>query len=52
MAAPGRATMTLVLALMRAAAIERHRIVWRTFEGARPEAWPAHMRVIAAVYGW
>lgn len=31
---------------MRAAAIERHRAVWRIFEGERPEAWSAHMRIV------
>lgn len=41
----------LTWAIMRAAAIERHRILWRTLEGSRPEAWPAHCAVIRAVYG-
>lgn len=38
--------------LMRAAAIERHRSVWRIFEGARPEAWSAHMRIVRGFYGY
>lgn len=42
----------MILYLMRAAAIERHKIVWQALEGGRPEAWPAHQLIIAMVYGW
>lgn len=41
-----------IWSLMRDEAIKRHRIVWKVLEGGRPEAWPAHMAVIAMVYGW
>lgn len=38
--------------LMREAAIARHLWVWKLFEGARGDRWPAHMTVVRAVYGY
>jgi hypothetical protein len=37
--------------MLRAAAIVRHRLVWRAC-GRNPQTWPAHMRMIRAVYGY
>lgn len=36
---------------MRTAAIQRHLIVWH-IAGGRLEAWPAHMAMIRAFYGY
>lgn len=41
-----------VLDLWREAAIERHKVVHKVFEGGDPSKWAAHMAVIRAVYGW
>jgi len=37
--------------LLRAAAIARHRIVWRAC-GSNPVTWELHMNMIRAVYGY
>lgn len=37
---------------LRLAAIARHRMWWRMFEGGDPEKWPAHMEMIRSVYGY
>ncbi len=42
----------MVWATLRLAAIARHRMWWRMFEGSDPEAWRTHVAIIKAVYGW
>jgi hypothetical protein len=37
--------------LLRAAAIARHRVVWRAC-GSDPATWELHMDMIRAVYGY
>ncbi len=38
--------------MMRAAAIQRHRIVNLCLEGGCPVRWQRHMALVSAVYGW
>jgi hypothetical protein len=45
----GRAMLTWHL--LRAAAIARHRVVWRAC-GSDPDTWEMHMDMIRAVYGY
>lgn len=38
--------------LMRAAAIDRHRILNVAFEASCPIKWATHMRIVRAFYGY
>lgn len=42
----------MIWELMRRAAIWRHIWVNAVFEAGDEARWPAHMRVVKAVYGW
>jgi len=37
---------------LRSAAIARHHFYWMTVQGGHPYAWPAHMAMIRAFYGY
>jgi len=42
----------ILWSVMRAAAIERHRVVNLCLEGGCPVRWQRHLALIRAVYGW